>query len=286
MPACFYPRAQLGKLRVLDGCSECLCSLRLSQIWQGQFIVPSLLRQSVFGGLQHCCEEPDVRASSFFVWVFGTNSLKTLPASCTSLTMSLSFGRNRLQYVAFCFSFSSSLLLSWHLIYLGSSAPGQLLPSTARCATPVCCPPEDNRTSLMDMLVKVLSSIKWLIAFGISTFVILARMHLCRRRPFIQMLTFEAPPKQPQFIEERSTPNQGVPGPPIRKPVQIDHENTFHTSKSLHFVNSRCYLVRKNCFAHGTFTGSRHRRDVKLQPVRALPSQRACASCATLALCV
>ena len=65
MPACFYPPVELDELRVLDGCSEYLHSLRLSLIWR----VPCFLRQSLFDGLLHCCEEPDVRASSFFAWV-------------------------------------------------------------------------------------------------------------------------------------------------------------------------------------------------------------------------
>ena len=30
MPVCFYPHVPLGKLRVLSGCSEYLCCLRLS----------------------------------------------------------------------------------------------------------------------------------------------------------------------------------------------------------------------------------------------------------------
>ena len=43
--------------------------------------------------------------------------------------------------------------------------------------------------------------------------------------------------------------------------------------------------IWKTRFAHGTYVGSRHRRDVQLQSMR-VTKNKACTSCATLALCV
>ena len=42
---------------------------------------------------------------------------------------------------------------------------------------------------------------------------------------------------------------------------------TPSTSESLHCMSSRRFLIGKNCFAHPTHVGHRHRRDVQLQPM-------------------
>ena len=42
---------------------------------------------------------------------------------------------------------------------------------------------------------------------------------------------------------------------------------TPSTSESLHCMSSRCYPIGKNCIAHPTHVGHRHRRDVQLHPM-------------------
>ena len=243
--------------------------------------IPRSLR--VFGGPQHCFEERIVGASSFFVWAF-CHQLAENSACVLHLFHDVAlFGeehsadRRRLHDSSCVQNFSQGYQ-AHHVrrVFFSTS----LLPPCLHLGSfflplpdvpPVCCPRKDNRTSLINIIGQSLELNKqahffWdLSVRGVSAPV---------RRPFIQMLTFDVPPKQPQFIEKRGALQ--VRGCkrwfclrlflPFASPSRSIHEAS-PTSKSLHYVSSPCDQIQKTV-SH-TYFGSRHRRDVKLQSIRA-----------------
>ena len=148
---------------------------------------------------------------SLFGWRV-TMSLKNLPAFCISVTMSLSFGTDRVQYVAAsksltrdpncvescrCTGVIRSITSTSSAFPFASASPARccflgtsfceaplLLAGfhlSLNCARSFWCPPWAAIISFMVFSVTVLSSANWLISSGISMFVMLARMYLCRR---------------------------------------------------------------------------------------------------------
>ena len=106
----------------------------------------------------------------------------------------------------------------------------------------------------------------------------LARIYLFRVRPFVSMLIFDVPPQQTHFSEHGGAlqvrTREGCYCLHLFFPVDR-FTKLLSISKSLYYMNSRCYQIRGNCFAHRTHVGSRLRRDVQLQSMRALPKQGA-----------
>ena len=74
----------------------------------------------------------------------------------------------------------------------------------------------------------------------------------------------------------------------MRKRARADrftkHRSLLEAFTSFYFVNSRCFTSREYGSAHRANVGNRHSREVQLGSVRATQN-RACTSCATLALC-
>ena len=68
VPAGFHSRVQQEEFRVVGAFSEYLFCLRFSQTWKAQFSILGFVHQSSVA-LNIASKEPDVRASSFCVWV-------------------------------------------------------------------------------------------------------------------------------------------------------------------------------------------------------------------------
>ena len=150
---------------------------------------------------------------------------------------------------------------------------GFLLP--LNCAPSVCALLRSMKTLSWTSSVKILTSVNRLISSGISTFVRLARMYLCLGDHVLGCSWLMCRSKSSSLKKKRSTPGQGMrkvfPLPPIplsHRLGPINSRNTIHFQQ-LTLREFAPLPTRENCFAHRTRIGSRHRRDAKLQSMRA-----------------
>ena len=233
--------------------------------------------------------------------------------------MSFSFGTNRVPYVADSRSQAcdascvESFKCTWATRYITSASASPLASPPARCrgtlfndaplllgtfllplncACPVWCPPQVAATSFIDCSVKALSSINGLISSGISTFVMLARMHLCQEA-FVQMFMFQVPSKQTISLKrEREKKKLWVKTcrrrfcfrlfSQVAGSDRLKHK-TSSTSKCLHYMESGCNQIRNK-----TVSRVGHTLYIVIVVTYSFhPCPKgACTSCATIALCV